>query len=57
MNQNNHKPYALIEKDNIITRYDGNFHEFHTLSELQEFYLKQAHDIVFLTPFCSIRER
>jgi hypothetical protein len=57
MNQNNHKPYALIEKDDIITRYDGNFHEFHTLAELQEFYQKQTADLIFLTPFCSIRER
>ena len=52
-----HNPYAIIEKDGEITRYEGTLMKFRTLSWLQEFYQQQASDIIFLIPFCTIRER
>jgi phenazine biosynthesis protein phzE len=52
-----HKPYAIIEKDGAITRYDGTLVKFRSLAWLQEFYKQQTSDIIFLTPFCTIRER
>lgn len=53
----NYLPYAIIEKNGTITRYDGKLIKFQSLAWLQEFYQKQAADIIFLIPFCSIRER
>jgi 2-amino-4-deoxychorismate synthase len=41
----------------VITRYDGTLIKFRTLAWLQEFYKQQTSDIIFLTPFCTIRER
>lgn len=51
------QPFAIIEKDDIITRYDGELYTFHTIAELQDFYKNQVSTLVFLTPFCTIRER
>lgn len=51
------QPYAIIEKDGNITRYDGTLHAFDTIKWLQEFYKQQTTTIIFLTPFCTIRER
>lgn len=51
------QPYAIIEKNNVITRYDGTLYKFATIKWLQEFYKQQAHTLVFLTPFRTIRER
>lgn len=53
----NYLPYAIIEKNGTITRYDGKLIKFQSLAWLQEFYQKQTSDIIFLTPFCTIRER
>lgn len=50
-------PFAIIEKDDVITRYDGELHAFTTIAELQNFYRNQVSTLVFLTPFCTIRER
>lgn len=51
------QPYAIIEKDNTITRYDGTLYRFDTLKWLQEFYKQQTSTLIFLTPFRTIRER
>lgn len=51
------QPYAIIEKDGAITRYDGILYKFASLQGLQEFYKQQTSTIIFLTPFCTIRER
>lgn len=52
------KPFAIIEKNGIVTQYEGPLHEFQTLSELQTFYQEKVdRTLVFLNPFCTIRER
>lgn len=48
---------ATIEKDGIITHYEGKLHTFDTLSELQDFYNTKVSTIVFMVPFRTIRER
>ncbi len=57
MNNQTQQPYAIIEKDDTITRYDGTLYKFATIKWLQDFYKQQAHTLVFLTPFRTIRER
>ncbi|MDD2694048.1 MAG: chorismate-binding protein [Candidatus Gracilibacteria bacterium] len=57
MKTHSHQPYAIIEKDDVITRYDGILYKFASLQGLQEFYKQQTSTIIFLTPFCTIRER
>ncbi len=51
------QPYAIIEKDGAITRYDGSLYKFASLQGLQDFYKQQISTMIFLTPFCTIRER
>lgn len=51
------QPYAIIEKDGNITRYDGILYKFASLKWLQDFYRQQTAAIIFLTPFRTIRER
>ncbi len=51
------QPYAIIEKGDTITRYDGTLYKFATIKWLQEFYQQQASTLIFLTPFRTIRER
>jgi phenazine biosynthesis protein phzE len=49
--------HAIIEKDGIITHYEGELYKFSTLSELQDFYNTKISTIVFMVPFRTIRER
>ncbi|MDP2103901.1 MAG: chorismate-binding protein, partial [Candidatus Gracilibacteria bacterium] len=55
MSKNN--PFAIIEKDGVMTRYEGHLHRFETLAELQDFYNQKVSTILFMVPFRTIRER
>lgn len=50
------QPFALIEKDDIVTCYQGSLVYLHTLDELETLHQKQK-DIVFLNPYRTITER
>jgi phenazine biosynthesis protein phzE len=51
------KPSALIEKDGIVTHYQGIFHTLSTLDEVEALSKRSKNPLVFLNPFRTIRER
>lgn len=54
---NSYNSYALLEKEGTITLYCGDVHHLDSLEELSELVKKQSKDVVFVNPFCSIREK
>jgi len=49
--------YAIIEKNGVITLYQGLLHHFNSLDEVEALQKKTQKTVVFLVPHCSIRER
>ncbi len=52
-----HEAHALIEKDGIVTVFQGELVKCDTLCELGDLSDKRGEPIVFITPYCTIRER
>lgn len=52
------QPFALIEKDGVVTTYSGKLVKFETLREMQEYYRRKVdRTLVFLNPYRTITER
>lgn len=51
------QPFALIEKDGLVTHYSGEIHELDSLEELKKLSQLRIEEIVFMNPFRTIRER
>ncbi len=54
---NSNNSYALLEKEGTITLYCGDVHHLSSLEQLGELVEKNDKDVVFVNPFCSIREK
>lgn len=52
-----HKSYAIFEKEGKIQYFSGILHRCYLLSDIQKLQLTTKKPVVFLLPFCSIRER
>lgn len=52
------QPFATIEKNGSVTEYRGELQKFASIEEMRE-YVKNKVDttLVFMNPFCTIRER
>jgi phenazine biosynthesis protein phzE len=48
---------AIIEKDGEVTTYKGEFHSLSKLEDIQQLFDDTRKAVVFVVPFCSIRER
>ncbi len=51
------QPFALIEKDGIVTHYSGEIQRLHSLEELKKLSQSRVEEIIFMNPFRTIRER
>jgi phenazine biosynthesis protein phzE len=51
------KPYAFIEKDERMTRYQGDLHHLKTLEELRNLSQQSGKKIVFALPFHLINQK
>lgn len=53
----NSTPFALIEKDGIVTHYSGEIYKLDSLEELKRLSQSRVEEIIFMNPFRTIRER
>lgn len=51
------QPFALIEKNGLITAYQGILHHVQRIDEIENIAQSNACDVVFVLPYCSIKER
>lgn len=51
------QPFALIEKDGIVTHYSGEIQRLDSLEEFKHLSQSRVEDIIFMNPFRTIRER
>jgi len=51
------KPFAIIEKNGEINYYNGEIIECDSLDDLENIRKRTNRDVVFVLPFCSIREK
>jgi len=51
------RPFALFEKDGFVTGYQGEFHALKKLDDIHMLARKTGRDVVFVLPYCIIRER
>ncbi len=51
------RPFALFEKDGFVTAYQGEFHALEKLDDIHTLARRAARDVVFVLPYCAIRER
>jgi 2-amino-4-deoxychorismate synthase len=54
---NYQKPYALLEKNGVITAYEGTLHKPTNLAALSQLAMQSQRDIVFALPYRTIQER
>ena len=51
------RPFALFEKDGFVTCYQGEFYALNKLDDIHTLARETRRDVVFVLPYCVIRER
>ncbi|MGB8983439.1 MAG: chorismate-binding protein [Anaerolineales bacterium] len=51
------KPFAIFEKEGMVTCYQGDLRTLKTLDDIHKMSLESKKDVVFLLPYRTIRER
>jgi 2-amino-4-deoxychorismate synthase len=51
------KPFALIKKQDVITAYQGTLHTLEKIADIGTLANQQQSDVVFVLPYCTIKER
>lgn len=54
---NNKNPFAMIEKNGVLTAYQGALHYVDRIEDIANIAKKFECDVIFVLPYCSIKER